>query len=310
MALLGTHYLLDGGSTPGWYTTQYQIQQTRKKNPPKLYPGTTTTTTPSTPPAPKPPAPSPVIVSPPPPPQQPQTVQTQQPMGAATGAMGATGPTTEQIIGTILSMSQQDTVGSYRSRVRDIFDEFSRRIPQPRLPTLEQATAQIMAALQPIMERAQQQASQDWARALGLLQATAASRGLTGSAPAIRAMMDEAARQQQVQEDIAARFGALASEQAMAFIGQQLGAYQTMQQAQQEAIRNAALLTEMFQQARLSEVQTRLGALLDTARLQEAARQANLPYQFPTADTQYQALLALLSQLLQGQQFMNIFGRF
>src|SRR5690606_39549567 len=64
----------------------------------------------------------------------------------------------------------------------------------------------------------------------------------------------------------------------------QLGAYQTMQQAQQEAIRNAALLTEMFQQARLSEVQTRLGALLDAARLQEAARQANLPYQFPTAD--------------------------
>src|SRR5690606_9357111 len=174
------------------------------------------TVPPSTP---APPAPSPVIVPPPPPPQQPQPTQA-QPMGAAPGAMGATGPTTEQIVGTLLSMSQQDTVGSYRSRVRDIFDEFSRRIPQPRLPTLEQATAQIMAALQPIMERAQQQASQDWARALGLLQATAASRGLTGSAPAIRAMMAEAAGQQQVQEDIAARFGALASEQAMAFIGQ------------------------------------------------------------------------------------------
>lgn len=215
-------------------------------------------------------------------------------------------PPNQDILNRIVEAASTATaMPNFADIVRQISQGLQQVLPQPSLPSFQEAQQQVLGALQPIMDLARQQSAEDWQQALRLIQAQAAARGVVGSDPALQEIMRQAQEQQRAQADIAARFGGLAAEQALNLIGQQLGAFRTVQEARDAAVRNAVALADMFRQARLGEIQARLGTLTDVARLQESARQANLPFQFPTADTQFTQWLQLWLESLLGSQLQN-----
>src|SRR5690606_40774916 len=207
-------------------------------------------------------------------------------------------PIIDQIQQLALSAARQPDLTSV---VREFNRLLGRLTPNYNVPTFEQAQAQIMKSLAPVMESAQRQLAQQYEQAQRRLMGAQAVAGIVGSDPAARQLHTLGNIHQQALGELQKQFTHTAAQEAMNLINQALAGYQYQTQAYQTA---ADIASQLVNQAIQSQGLQFQGAssLLGLANLMESARQANLPYQYPSASNIGNMLVELLMQMIQGNQ--------
>src|SRR5690606_25730406 len=194
----------------------------------------------------------------------------------------STSMSTQDYFQPIIDQIQQLALSAARQPdLTSVVKEFNRLLgnltPNYNVPTFEEAQAQVMESLAPVMQSAQRQLRQHYGQAQRRLMGAQAVAGIVGSDPAAKQLHTLGDIHRQRLSELQDQFTHTASREAMNLINQALSGYQQQAQAYQIAADIASQLVNQAIQAQNLQFQG-ASSLLGLANLMESARQANLPY--------------------------------
>src|SRR5690606_12854642 len=145
------------------------------------------------------------------------------------------------------------------------------------------------------------QLRQQYEQAQRRLMGAQAVAGIVGSDPAAKQLHTLGDIHRQRLSELQDQFTPTASREAMNPINQALSVYQRQAHADQVAADTPSQSVNQAIQSQNLQFQG-VSSLLGLANLMESARQANLPYQYPSASNVTNMLVELLMQMIQGNQ--------